>query len=103
MVRRSTLEITIKVLETLQNGEFKPSRIMHDANISWDKLNEILDFLIKLELVTPFETKKNRRKMDKRSKIGYRITNKGQNVLRRFHKKDSDEIKEFNLFYQNRS
>lgn len=99
MGRRSKLEIIINVLEILQNGESKPSRIMHSANISWNMLNDILDSLISQELVTPIDTKVISRKRDKRSKISYNISPKGQNVLRRFHKKSPNEIKEFNLFY----
>lgn len=100
MGRRSKLEITISVLEVIQNGESKPSRIMNSANISWNKLNRVLDFLISQELVTQINTKESRRKQDKRSYIGYYITPKGQNVLRRFHK-DKSLIKpsNFNLFH----
>jgi predicted transcriptional regulator len=90
----------ITVLEVIQNGESKPSRIMHSANISWNKLNNVLDSLISQDLVTRRNLKEPRRKQDKRSNIGYYITAKGQNVLRRFHKEKSViKTTSFNLFH----
>jgi predicted transcriptional regulator len=99
MGRRSKLEIMITVLEAIQNGESKPSRIMHYANISWNKLNLVIDSLLSQELVSQRNLEEPRRKKDKRSTIGYFITPKGQNVLRRFHKEKSViKTKRFSLF-----
>ena len=100
MGRRSKLEIIINVLEAIHNGESKPSRIMLSANISWNKLNDVLDSLISQELVTQINTKEPRRKQDKRTNVSYYLTPKGQNVLKRFYKeKLISKTTNFELFH----
>ena len=83
--RRSKLEIMINVLNVIQDGETKPTRIMYGANLSWKICSDILDSLVSQELVETVDTSESIRKRDKRTSIVYLITPKGQNVLRYFH------------------
>jgi predicted transcriptional regulator len=83
--RRSKLEIMINVLNVIQAGETKPTRIMYGANLSWKICSDILESLVLQELVETMDTSESLRKRDKRTSIVYSITPKGQNVLRYFH------------------
>lgn len=85
MGRRSKLEIMINVLNVIQDGETKPTRIMYGANLSWKICSEILDSLVSQELVETIDISESTRRRDKRTNTMYLITPKGQNVLRYFH------------------
>ena len=85
MGRRSKLEIMVRVLNVIQNGEKKPTRIMYGANLSWKICSELLDSLVSQGLVESTDTSESRRKRDKRTNKEYWITSKGQNVVRYFH------------------
>jgi predicted transcriptional regulator len=85
MGRRSKLEIMINVLNVIQDGETKPTRIMYGANLSWKICSEILDSLVSQELVEIIDISESTRKRDRRTNTVYKITPKGQNVLRYFH------------------
>ncbi|MHA2393520.1 MAG: winged helix-turn-helix domain-containing protein [Promethearchaeota archaeon] len=85
MTRRSKLEIMINVLEVVQNGEKKPTRIMYQSNLSYKLLKDVLESLVNQELITAMEPTTTGRKRDKRTNTLYVITPKGQNVLRYFH------------------
>jgi predicted transcriptional regulator len=84
MGRRSKLEIMVRVLNVIQNGEKKPTRIMYGANLSWKICSELLDSLVSQGLVDLIDTSESRRR-DKRTSTEYLITSKGQNVVRYFH------------------
>jgi len=75
--RRSKFQLSVEVLECIQQGEEKPTRIMYNCNLSWKSLKEILDNLTEQglleESVIPGK---------KRSKRQYEITMKGENVLK---------------------
>lgn len=75
--RRSKFQLSVEVLECIQEGEEKPTRIMYNCNLSWKSLKEILDNLTEQglleETVIPGK---------KRSKRQYEITLKGENVLK---------------------
>jgi predicted transcriptional regulator len=83
--RRSKLEIMINVLNVIQEGETKPTRIMYGANLSWKICNEILDSLVSQDLVELIDISELNRRRDKRTNTKFLITPKGQNVLRYFH------------------
>jgi len=85
MGRRSKLEIMINVLNVIQDGETKPTRIMYGANLSWNICSEILDSLVSQELIEIIDISESIRKRDRRTNTVYNITPKGQNVLRYFH------------------
>ena len=76
--RRSKFEIYVDILTQIKNGVSKPTKIMYHSNLSWDRLGKILKSLIAQGFIT--ERIVNER--DKRTKRVYRITKKGDNVLR---------------------
>ncbi len=75
--KRSRLEIYLDVLKTIRKGINKPTNIMYKCNLSWMPLKEILNSLIKQNLLILAEMG-NRRT--------YEITEKGRDVLRYFDK-----------------
>lgn len=70
--KRSVFEIYIDVLRVIKRGEYKPTRIMYAANLSWKPLMRILNSLIAQGLINEIEGKRTR----------YEITEKGRSVLR---------------------
>ncbi|MBN1682225.1 helix-turn-helix transcriptional regulator [Candidatus Bathyarchaeota archaeon] len=73
----------------IKSGVVLPTRIMYSANLSWKPLRQILKNLVSQDLIEE-EAFKER---DKRTKKVYRITEKGDNVLRYFNRaKDLMEI-----------
>lgn len=72
MVRRSILEIYFDVLEAIDKGTDKPTRIMYETNLSWTALGSVLDTLINSDFI-----REEKRKSSKR----YHITEKGRNAL----------------------
>lgn len=75
--RRSKFQLSVEVLDSIKNGETKPTRIMYSCNLSWKSLKGILKNLTAQELL---EEKVVEGK--KRSKKLYHITPKGENVLK---------------------
>ncbi len=71
MVRRSRLTVYFDVLEVMEKGEDKPTRIMYGTNLSWKTLNEVLETLTRSGFVR-VESKGRRR---------IRITGKGNRAL----------------------
>jgi predicted transcriptional regulator len=83
--RRSKLEIYLEVLQIIKSGTSKPTRIMYQANISWQPLTRILTSMVSQGLVEAVDTNSlSRRKKDKRTRNIYQITIKGDQVLRYF-------------------
>jgi len=85
MARRSKLEIWLDVLNIINGGTSKPTRIMYAANISWDTLQQILGSMQSRELIMEVDTRHVRRR-DRRTKRRYEITQKGENVVRYFRR-----------------
>jgi len=79
--RRSRLEICVDVLKTIKEGVIKPTQIMYEANLSWKPLKDILDSLQIQGLIVKFDVTHMK---DKRSKVGYKLTQKGENVVTYF-------------------
>ncbi len=79
--RRSRLEIYVDVLKTIKQGIRKPTQIMYEANLSWKPLKDILGSLQIQGLIVKFDV---RHIKDKRSKVGYKLTQKGENVVMYF-------------------
>lgn len=87
--RRSKFEIYIDILTQIRSGINIPTRIMYSSNLSWKPLKQILLTLIKQGLIQDFQIDQG----DKRTKISYKITEKGDNVLRYFNRaKDLMEV-----------
>ena len=87
LVRRSQSELMVNVLETINSGENKPSRIMLYANVSWDQLNKALKALIEKEYIINLKDDILNQSKDKRSKNIYEITQKGRSKLRELKEK----------------
>jgi len=75
--RRSKLEIMLKVLSAIQEGVEKPTRIMYIVNMSWNPTQEVLNKLVEDGLIRVIEEPGGMR-----AKNRYRITEKGENVIR---------------------
>ena len=75
--KRSRLEIYLDVLRVISRGNSKPTRIMYSSNLSWKPLKEMLESLIKQDLIRVESEKKAKR---------YYITPKGLRVLGYFKK-----------------
>jgi predicted transcriptional regulator len=82
--RRSRLEIYLEVLQIIKGGTSKPTRIMYNANISWQPLMRALGSLINQDLVREIDVSDTGRKRDKRTTKIYEITMKGEHVVRYF-------------------
>ena len=83
--RRSRFEIYIDVLNEVKSGANKPTQIMYGANLSWRPLRGILKSLLNQSLLTEIEGDPR----DKRTKVIYELTQKGENVLRYYSKAKS--------------
>jgi predicted transcriptional regulator len=83
--RRSKFEIYVDILSKIKSGVCKPTRIMYSANLSWQPLCQILESLEYQDMIEPMDLDGK----DKRSRTLYRITEKGDNVLRYFDKAKS--------------
>jgi predicted transcriptional regulator len=81
--RRSSLELHLDVLEAIKNGKEKPTRIMYEANLSWMSLKDILSSLVSQDLVEEIDVSESR---DKRTNKVYRVTEKGNHLIRYFHR-----------------
>jgi predicted transcriptional regulator len=75
--RRSRLEIYFDILNTINNGEVRPTRIMYKANLSWEVLQEIFETLIKNGFITEGINRNHNQ---------YNLTAKGQNALLYYQK-----------------
>ena len=73
--KRSRLEIYLDILKVLRKGESRPTRIMYQSNLSWKPLTQILDSLIRQEIVEA--TQINFHNV-------YRLTKKGFDTLEYF-------------------
>lgn len=79
--RRSKLDIVLIVLEAVQRGMDKPTRIMYQANLSWKPTQRILDSLVEQNLLEVIIERGVKRK-----KKRYEISKKGIAVLDYFEK-----------------
>jgi predicted transcriptional regulator len=82
-LRRSRLEVHLDVLYTIRNGVKKPTRIMYGANLSWKPLQRVLDSLIRQDLVIEIDPVDPK---DRRTRVCYSLTKKGEDVLSYFNK-----------------
>ena len=81
--RRSKLEIYVEVLSIVKGGTSKPTRVMYEANLSWDHLHRILKPMLSQGLIEEIDTTQERRR-DKRTNTRYELTQKGENVIHYF-------------------
>jgi len=71
--RRSQLEIQVAILDTIAQGNDKPTQIMFSANISWLILQNALLALESNDLII---------KGNLKNRSVYSVTEKGQSVLK---------------------
>jgi len=83
--RRSRFEMRIGILTLIKRGETLPTRIMYGVRLSWSVLQSTLQSLVKQGLIEEY----NQVEGDDRSKKLYRITAKGDNVLKYFNRIDN--------------
>ena len=83
--RRSRFEIYVDVLTQIKNGSSKPTQIMYAANLSWRPLQEILRSLATQSLISEMEEEIK----DRRTKVQFNLTMKGENVVRYYSKAKS--------------
>jgi len=95
--RRSKLEIYLEVLNIIKSGVSKPTRIMYQANISWQPLVRILSSMVSQELIEQIDTSELGRKRDKRTSKIYNITMKGEKVIRYFKGMKSLKLEDLNI------
>jgi len=72
-MKRSRLEICLEVLQIINKGYYKPTRIMYKSNLSWIPLREALNLLTSQGAV---RIKKKGKKRE------YYITDRGKEILR---------------------
>ena len=83
--RRSRIELLLDTLDVINREEFKPTNIMYKAGLSYKLLNQLLETLASEGLIVkrkPSVSKRGRR-LDKRIKREYYITEKGADILRK--------------------
>ncbi len=72
MVRRSRLDIYFDVLDVIDKGTKKPTRIMYETNLGWTSLCNVFETLINSDFIREEKWKNSKR---------YYITEKGKNAL----------------------
>ena len=95
--RRSKLEIFLEVLQIIKGGTSKPTRIMYQANVSWQPLTRVLESMVEKELIREIDAKSRSGRRDRRTTKLYEITVKGDNVLRYFRGAKEFGIEELNI------
>jgi predicted transcriptional regulator len=70
------------VLDAINSGEKKATRIMLHANLSWSQLKKTLESLIEKGHVTSVDVSDLKRGQDKRSNTFYEITSYGRYMLK---------------------
>jgi predicted transcriptional regulator len=81
--KRSRLEIYLDVMKVLHRGESRPTRIMYQANLSWKPLMQILENLMKQEIIVG--------SLDHGHAV-YRLTKKGFDILEYFSKMELEIV-----------
>ena len=84
MARRSKLEIYFEIVDTIDRGIDKPTRIMYKTNLSWITLHQIFDVLINGGFISEENSKNSKR---------YYITDKGRRALS-YHRRSIEGLVE---------
>ena len=72
----------MNVLDVINSGEKKATRIMLYADLSWSQCNKTLKSLIKKGHVKSVKVSELNRGNDKRSNTFYEITSNGRSILK---------------------
>ena len=81
--KRSRLEIYVDVMKVLRKGESRPTRIMYQSNLSWKPLMQILENLMKQEIIVGSLV---------HGQAVYRLTKKGFDILEYFSKMELEIV-----------
>lgn len=78
-MRRNKIEIINDILTSIQNknGKIKPTHLLYQSNLSYKKMKEYIDELIKKEMMKENKVEKNKY---------YAITDKGLKFVSEFKK-----------------
>lgn len=76
-LQRSKFEIYRELLTQVHNGHSQPTRIMYSTELPWPTFNQVMKTLISQELLATVEDQ-----VDKSSRAKYRITEKGERLLK---------------------
>ncbi len=87
----------MEVLQIIKGGTSKPTRIMYQANISWQPLMKVLGSMVSQGLVSEIDTTSMGRRRDKRTSKIYEITMKGEQVLKYFKGAKEFDLEEINI------
>lgn len=87
----------MEVLQIIKGGTSKPTRIMYQANISWQPLMKVLGSMVSQGLVSEIDTTSIGRRRDKRTSKIYEITMKGEQVLKYFKGAKEFDLEEINI------
>ncbi len=80
-MRRSKLEMYVDILRVLaRRGPLKLTHIMYKANVNCSVLKQLLDFLVRQNLIEEQASSRKRKK----TRVVYVITERGLTVLRYF-------------------
>lgn len=80
-MKRSRLEICYDVLQSVGNGADAPTKMVYRANVSWVMLQDILNVLLTSDYIAL---------KDSEGRRTFRLTDKGQEVLKRFESVSKD-------------
>ena len=80
--RRSRFELYVEILDAINRGHSKPTKIMYEANLSWMPLCNMLAGLVEQELILLVPSGLQ----DRRTKSVFEITKKGLNLLEDYHR-----------------
>jgi predicted transcriptional regulator len=72
-LRRSSLQISIELLTAISHGEYRPTRLMYECNMSWKSIRNTLALLESKGLVDDLSVDEKRKR--------YCVTSKGRDVL----------------------
>jgi predicted transcriptional regulator len=83
--RRSKLEIYIEMLVNVKKGVDKPTQLMYASNLNWNLFKSVLGMMLKNGHVREIDTSGRdspRILKDNRTKRIYRLTEKGEEVVK---------------------
>lgn len=83
MTKRSRLQIYFEVLQVIERGTIKPTKIMYKTNLSWNTLCRVFEVLIDSAFIIREEKKKNVKR--------YYVTGKGKRALM-YYRRSIEEL-----------
>ena len=77
--RRSKLDLYFEILQAINTGNGRVTRIMREVNMGYKPLKEMLDSLQRQDIVEVLDAVHFK---DKRTSIYYKLSRKGENIYR---------------------